>query len=279
MKKFLFTLSFSVLCASAAIAYDTVFVRPHEAVLIELKVDTEKFPELKGVEDGALWANPAGAYMTGAEMGLYRTPGKTYFFTGDASGSELNGYFWYQFAVVPSPGKWLIVRDTVVFVHVWERPDITSFTLNGRYDTGVRRGDSLVIGVETADSLDVGYMYLLNSINDSLFPVRDGYRIDWPLIDERHLFQGLSVVAANPYFRDTSAVLHVSFDPTGNIPFGSLRPPADVRAVRGCVYMEEGVRYAIYDVTGRIVASGVYAQPVQLPPGFYFVNGAKVAVN
>ncbi|MDR0713292.1 MAG: hypothetical protein LBF89_03405 [Bacteroidales bacterium] len=274
MKKILFVL-FLVLCVRA-LAYDTLFLKPHEAVIIELNVDTGKYPALEGEAGSVLWCNPQGRYMTGPDMGLYRTPGRTFYFDGDADGARLNGYFWYQFAIVMAPGKWSVVRDTVKFVHVWSRPDITGFTLNGVQDVSVRRGESITVNVEVSDSLNVDYMYLLNSVRDSLFPVYDGYSIDWSTIEEEHLFHALYVVAVNPCFRDTTTVArNVSFDPTGNGVVG-LRPK--IYAAGGRVYMDAGVRYVIYDMSGSLVASGVYTHPIALSPGIYVVNGVKVAL-
>lgn len=276
MRKFLFTLVLALSLTGSALAYDTLFLKPHEAVMIELKVDTLRFPELKGVEGQVRWGDPQGNFMTGAEMGLHRTPEGTYFFDGDADGTRLNGYFWYQFAVVPAPGVWYVVRDTVLFTHVWGRPDITSFTLNGGRDASVRRGDSVIVRVGVSDSTDVGHMYLLNSLGDSLFPVYDGYRIDWPLIETEHLFHALYVVAANPCFRDTTTVARsILFDPTGNAYVGG---GSGIYAAQGRVFMDVGTRYVVYDVAGRPVAAGVYVEPVGLPPGFYFVNGVKVVL-
>ena len=276
MRKFLFTLVSVSFLTLAASAYDTLFLKPHEAAMIELKVDTSKFPELKGYENEVRWGNPQGEFMTGAETGLYRTPDRTYYFDGNADGARLNGCFWYQFAVVPAPGSRHTVRDTVLFVHVWDRPDITAFTLNGQRDASVKRGDSVVVGIETADPLDVEYMYAINSLGDSVFPVYDGQQIAWELIEREYLFHALYAVAVNPYFRDTTTVARsLSFDPTGN-DFAGGR--SRIYAADGRVYMDAGTPYVIYDVVGRLVAAGVYASPVSLPRGVYIVNGRKTVL-
>jgi hypothetical protein len=187
MKKFLLTFLIAFMATISYAQVDTMYVKPGDKLNFELKVNTDKYPVLVGLEDQVQWYfgntdNPEQA--TNFEPELFN--GKLYVDKAAAAESDEGAYFYgFKIGVVTKTGVPSdYTCDTVKYVHVYKQPVIKQYTINdSKTNAEVYEGDTAHIKIKVENIMDAKEVLLLNgedtiarpnSLNFDFIPSKEG---------------------------------------------------------------------------------------------------------
>lgn len=159
MKKFLLTFFIAFMSVLSYAQVDTVYVKPNDPINFELVVDTAKYPFLKGLEDKVVWEKNGGE-IPGEYIKVLN--GKKYLDVEKADWHQHDGNYYYKFEADVVTKADISVQDTIKHVHVYETPEIESYTINGAKNVQIYEGDTAFVEVGVKDIMDAKKFLLLN---------------------------------------------------------------------------------------------------------------------